>query len=130
MSQLGAVTGRHAFDIDSLTSHLERHLPEFRGPVEVQQFQGDAGLLPLGVEVRTIRDGAAPPAGIGYPVEAGFQDVVGEPLDLGPVQAGVGGPAEHAGHHPDTDLQARRHLAVAAGHGPLLAEDLPKLAHG
>ncbi len=40
MSQLGAVTGRHAFDIDSLTSHLERHLPEFRGPVDVQQFQG------------------------------------------------------------------------------------------
>ncbi len=40
MSQLGAVTGRHAFDIDSLTTHLERHLPEFRGPVDVQQFQG------------------------------------------------------------------------------------------
>jgi aminoglycoside phosphotransferase (APT) family kinase protein len=40
MSQLGAVTGRHAFDIDNLTAHLERHLPEFRGPVEVQQFQG------------------------------------------------------------------------------------------
>ena len=40
MSQLGAVTGRHAFGIDSLTAHLERHLPEFRGPIEVQQFQG------------------------------------------------------------------------------------------
>ena len=40
MSQLGAVTGRHAFDVDSLTTHLERHLPEFRGPVDVQQFQG------------------------------------------------------------------------------------------
>ncbi len=40
MNQLGAVTGRHAFDVERLAAHLERHLPEFRGPVEVQQFQG------------------------------------------------------------------------------------------
>ncbi len=40
MSQLGAVTGRHAFDTERLPAHLERHLPEFRGPLEVQQFQG------------------------------------------------------------------------------------------
>jgi aminoglycoside phosphotransferase (APT) family kinase protein len=40
MTQLGAVTGRHAFDVERLTSHLEQHLPEFRGPLEVQQFQG------------------------------------------------------------------------------------------
>ncbi len=40
MSQLGAVTGRHAFDIERLTSHLEQHLSEFRGPLEVQQFEG------------------------------------------------------------------------------------------
>jgi aminoglycoside phosphotransferase (APT) family kinase protein len=40
MNQLGEVTGRHAFDIARLATHLERHLPEFRGPVEVQQFQG------------------------------------------------------------------------------------------
>ena len=40
MNQLGAVTGRHAFDVARLAAHLERHLPEFRGPVEVQQFQG------------------------------------------------------------------------------------------
>jgi aminoglycoside phosphotransferase (APT) family kinase protein len=40
MSQLGAVTGRHAFDTDRLSAHLEHHLPEFRGPVDVQQFQG------------------------------------------------------------------------------------------
>jgi aminoglycoside phosphotransferase (APT) family kinase protein len=40
MSQLGAVTGRHAFDTARLQAHLERHLPEFRGPIEVQQFQG------------------------------------------------------------------------------------------
>jgi aminoglycoside phosphotransferase (APT) family kinase protein len=40
MNQLGAVTGRHAFDVGRLAAHLERHLPDFRGPVEVQQFQG------------------------------------------------------------------------------------------
>ena len=40
MNQLGAVTGRHAFDIGRLTSHLEQHLPDFRGPLDVQQFQG------------------------------------------------------------------------------------------
>ena len=40
MNQLGAVTPRHAFDSASLQAHLERHLPEFRGPLEVQQFQG------------------------------------------------------------------------------------------
>jgi aminoglycoside phosphotransferase (APT) family kinase protein len=40
MSQLGEVTGRHAFDTERLKEHLERHLPEFRGPMEVQQFQG------------------------------------------------------------------------------------------
>jgi aminoglycoside phosphotransferase (APT) family kinase protein len=40
MNQLGAVTGRHAFDVGRLAAHLERHLPDFRGPVDVQQFQG------------------------------------------------------------------------------------------
>jgi len=40
MNQLGAVTGRHAFDVERLAVHLQKHLPDFRGPVEVQQFQG------------------------------------------------------------------------------------------
>ncbi len=40
MNQLGAVTGRHAFDVERLAAHLQKHLPDFRGPVEVQQFQG------------------------------------------------------------------------------------------
>src|SRR5215470_8365386 len=40
MSELGAVTGRHAFDAERLKAHLERHLPEFRGPLDVKQFQG------------------------------------------------------------------------------------------
>jgi aminoglycoside phosphotransferase (APT) family kinase protein len=40
MTQLGAVTGRHAFDSERLEAHLQKHLPEFRGPMDVQQFQG------------------------------------------------------------------------------------------
>jgi aminoglycoside phosphotransferase (APT) family kinase protein len=40
MTQLGAVTGRHAFDVARLQAHLEKHLPGCRGPLEVQQFQG------------------------------------------------------------------------------------------
>ena len=97
---------------------------------QVEQLQRHPGPLALGVDPGAIRPGAAASAGIGRPVEARFQDVIGESLDLGPVQAGVGGPAEHAGHHPDADLQARCHFAVAAGQGPLLAEHLTKLAQG
>jgi aminoglycoside phosphotransferase (APT) family kinase protein len=40
MSQLGEVTARHRFDVERLAAHLEQHLPEFRGPLSVQQFQG------------------------------------------------------------------------------------------
>jgi len=40
MSQLGEVTARHRFDVERLAAHLEQHLPEFRGPLEVKQFQG------------------------------------------------------------------------------------------
>jgi len=40
MTQLGDVTERHRFDVERLTVHLEQHLPEFRGPIEVSQFQG------------------------------------------------------------------------------------------
>jgi hypothetical protein len=98
--------------------------------LEVQQFQGDAGLLPLGVEVRAIGDGAAAPAGRRHAVETGLQDVVGELLDLLPVQPRVGRPAEDAGHGPDADIETGGHLPVAAGQRPLLAENLADLAHG
>jgi aminoglycoside phosphotransferase (APT) family kinase protein len=40
MSHLGAPTGRHAFDAASLAAHLAQHLPQFDGPLTVQQFQG------------------------------------------------------------------------------------------
>ena len=36
----GAVTERHRFDQDALATHLAKHLPQFRGPLEVSQFQG------------------------------------------------------------------------------------------
>jgi hypothetical protein len=40
MTQLGDVTERHRFDVERLIAHLEQHLSEFRGPIEVSQFQG------------------------------------------------------------------------------------------
>jgi aminoglycoside phosphotransferase (APT) family kinase protein len=40
MTQLAEVTARHRFDVERLAAHLEQHLPEFRGPLSVQQFQG------------------------------------------------------------------------------------------
>ena len=40
MNQLGEVTARHDFDRAKLASHLQAHLPDFRGPLEVKQFQG------------------------------------------------------------------------------------------
>ncbi|MDQ3446447.1 MAG: phosphotransferase, partial [Pseudomonadota bacterium] len=40
MNQLGEVTARHDFDRAKLAAYLEAHLPDFRGPLEVQQFQG------------------------------------------------------------------------------------------
>ena len=40
MTQLGEVTARHRFDVERLAAHLEQHLPDFRGPLTVQQFQG------------------------------------------------------------------------------------------
>ena len=39
-AQLGDVTARHRFDIERLAAHLEQHLPAFRGPLTVKQFQG------------------------------------------------------------------------------------------
>lgn len=98
--------------------------------LQVEQFQGDAGLLPLGVEVGTVRQRPGRPRRRRGPVETGLQDVIGHRLDLRPIQAGMGGPAEHAGHRPDADLETGRHLSVAAAQGPLLSEDLAKLAHG
>ena len=40
MSQLQEVTERHRFDVERLAAHLARHLPDFKGPLTVKQFQG------------------------------------------------------------------------------------------
>ena len=40
MSQLQEVTARHRFDLEPLAAHLALHLPDFKGPLSVQQFQG------------------------------------------------------------------------------------------
>jgi aminoglycoside phosphotransferase (APT) family kinase protein len=34
------VTAQHAFDLGALERHLDVHLPDFRGPLEVRQFKG------------------------------------------------------------------------------------------
>ena len=40
MNQLGEVTARHDFDRAKLAAYLQEHLPDFRGPLDVKQFQG------------------------------------------------------------------------------------------
>jgi aminoglycoside phosphotransferase (APT) family kinase protein len=40
MTQLGEVTERHRFDVERLAGYLALHLPGFRGPLTVKQFQG------------------------------------------------------------------------------------------
>lgn len=39
-TQLQEVTERHRFDVDRLVVHLHAHLPGFRPPLTVRQFQG------------------------------------------------------------------------------------------
>jgi len=40
MNQLQEVTERHRFDVEPLAAHLAQHLPDFKGPLTVKQFQG------------------------------------------------------------------------------------------
>jgi len=98
--------------------------------LQVEEFQRDAGLPALGVEVGAIGEGAGRPESGRRAVQAGLQGIVGQGLDLGPVQAGMGRPAEDPGDGPQTDGQSGGHLPVATGQHPLLAEDLADLAHG
>ena len=35
-----AVTAAHAFDVDALEAYLRDRLPEWRGPMRVEQFRG------------------------------------------------------------------------------------------
>ena len=99
--------------------------------LQVEQLEGDAGLAPFGMQDGAVGPGPDPLAGdLGPPVEPARQAVLAQGLDLGPVQPGGAGPAFHAGHGPQPDLQALRHLPVAAAQGPLLSQDLAGVPHG
>jgi hypothetical protein len=65
--------------------------------LQVEQLEGDARPPPLGVDPGAVRGWPLPlPRHLGPPVEPGLQDVVGQGLDLGPVQPGPCRPREHA----------------------------------
>jgi hypothetical protein len=98
--------------------------------LEVEEFEGDAGLLALGVEVGAVGEGAPPPGGARQPVEPGFQGIIRQCLDLGPVEAGGPGP-EHGGPDgADPDPEALGHRAVRRAQSPLLSENLACVTHG
>ena len=99
--------------------------------LEVEQLQGHAGFPALGVQVDAVRLGPVPrPRGFGAPVQAGFEHVVGERLDLGPVQPRGPGPEHGAPDGATADPQAAGHLPVAPTQGPLQAKNLARLPHG
>ena len=98
--------------------------------LEVQQFEGDPGLPPLGVQVGAV--GHSPMVGGRGrgPVHPGLQCLIGQGLDLAPVKAGPPGPAFDGGHGAQADPQPLRHLTVGPAQGPLLPQDLANLPHG
>jgi hypothetical protein len=98
---------------------------------EVEQLQGDAGLAPFGVDPGAVGGGALPLAGHLRPaVELPLEPVVGQRLDLSPVQAGGPGAREHAGDRAQPEPEAASHGPVTEPQGPLLAKDFPGLPHG
>ena len=69
----------------------------------VEQFEGDPGLPPLGVQVGAVRDGPMV-GGLGRgPVHPGLQRLVGEGVDLGPVEPGRPRPALDGRHGAEAD---------------------------
>ena len=98
---------------------------------QVEQLQGDPGLAALGVDPGAVGRGTLPLAGHGRPaVELALEPVVGQRLDLGPVQAGGPGAREHAGDRAQPQPEAAGHGPVTEPQGPLLAKDFPGLPHG
>jgi hypothetical protein len=98
--------------------------------LEVEEFEGDAGLLALGVKVGAVGDGAPPRGGARQPVESGFQGIIRQHLDLGPVEAGSPGPKHGGSDGADTDPEALGRRAVRSAQGPLLSENLACVTHG
>jgi hypothetical protein len=64
------------------------------------------------------------------PVHAGFEDLVGQALDLGPIQPGRPGPQYRGADGAAADPQALGHRPVALPEVPLLSQNLSDLAHG
>ncbi len=96
----------------------------------MQQLERDAGLAPFGVNPRTVRRGPAA-AGDGRPaIEPTFEDIVGEGLDLRPVEPGLLGAADEGRDRAEPETQAAGHGAVAQPQDPLLPEDFTDLSHG
>lgn len=98
--------------------------------LQVEQFEGDAGLVPLGVQDRAVGDGPMMRGRRRRPVEPGLQHLVAERLDLRPVEPGGAGPSLDAGDGPQAGPHVLGHLPVAPPQGPLLSQDLADLPHG
>jgi hypothetical protein len=96
----------------------------------VEQLQGDAGLLPLGVEVGAVGDGAAAAGGARRTVEADLEGVVGERRNLGPVEPGRLRAQHDGADGAVADAEALGHRAMGAAQNPLLSQDLSGVTHG
>jgi hypothetical protein len=98
---------------------------------EVEQLQGDAGLAALGVDPGAVGRGTLPLAHHFRPaVEPALEHVVGQRLDLRPVEAGGPGAREHAGDRAQPEPEAAGHGPVAEPQAPLLAQHFTDLPHG
>jgi hypothetical protein len=98
--------------------------------LEMEQLEGDAGLAPLGVQGRAVRDGAMAGGRRRGPIHPGLQRLVAQGLDLGPREPGCPGAQHRHADGATADPQALRHLPVRPPEAPLLSQDLPRLPHG
>ena len=99
--------------------------------LEVEQFEGDAGLAPLGVEIRAVRDGPMVRGRCREPVE----HAPPAPSSASASTWAQSSPAcrardDRGSHGPTADPQAPGHLPVTPAQDPLLAKDLSGLSHG
>jgi hypothetical protein len=97
---------------------------------EMEQFERDAGLAPLGMQGGAVRDGPMMGGRCRRPIHAGLQRLVAEGVDLSPIEPGRASPEDCRADGAAADPQALRHLPVGAPEAPLLPQDLSYLAHG
>ena len=99
--------------------------------LEVEQLQGDAGLAALGVQRGAVGPRAVAAAGHhAQAVQPPLQVVVGQGLDLDPVEPGGLGAQDGRPDHAVTDTEALGDRPMAAAQGESLAQNLPRVAHG